>query len=81
MDYSITIKSKDFALLDEAQKLHLEDRIVPIPGNLAQPLLGLPTDTFNVLATEIDAIVHNGADVNLVKLYTSLKSVNVLVTQ
>ncbi|KAI9906387.1 hypothetical protein PsorP6_003375 [Peronosclerospora sorghi] len=72
---------KDFALLDEAQKLHLEDRIVRIPGNLAQPLLGLPSDTFKVLATEIDAIVHNGADVNLVKPYAALKSVNVLGTQ
>ncbi|KAI9907451.1 hypothetical protein PsorP6_004739 [Peronosclerospora sorghi] len=72
---------KDFALLDEAQKLHLEDRIVPIPGNFAQPLLGLPPDTFKVLANEINAIVHNGADVNLVKLYAALKSVNVLGTQ
>ncbi|KAI9914680.1 hypothetical protein PsorP6_006822 [Peronosclerospora sorghi] len=63
------------------QKLHLEDRIVPIPGNLAQPLLGLPPDTFKVLATEIDAIVHNGVDVNLVNLYAALKSVNVLGTQ
>ncbi|KAI9912595.1 hypothetical protein PsorP6_005372 [Peronosclerospora sorghi] len=64
-----------------AQKLHLEDRIVPIPGNLAQPLLGLPPDTFKVLATEIDAIVHNGADVNLVKAYAALKSANVLGTR
>ncbi|KAI9910378.1 hypothetical protein PsorP6_010926 [Peronosclerospora sorghi] len=70
----------DFALLDEAQKLHLEDRVVPIPGNLAQSLLGLPPDTFKVLETEIDAIVHNGADVNLVKLYAALNSVNVLRT-
>ncbi|KAI9907854.1 hypothetical protein PsorP6_004103 [Peronosclerospora sorghi] len=64
-----------------AQKLHLEDRTVPIPGNLARPLLGLPPDTFKVLATEIDAIVHNGADVSLVKPYAALKSVNVLGTQ
>ncbi|KAI9915554.1 hypothetical protein PsorP6_007619 [Peronosclerospora sorghi] len=38
-------------------------------------------DTFKVLATEIEAIVHNGADVNLVKPYAALKSVNVLGTQ
>ncbi|KAI9919938.1 hypothetical protein PsorP6_016072 [Peronosclerospora sorghi] len=63
------------------QKFHLEDQIVPIPGNLAQPLLGFPPDTFKVLATEIDAIVHNGADVNLVKLYAALKSVNVFGMQ
>ncbi|KAI9914668.1 hypothetical protein PsorP6_008219 [Peronosclerospora sorghi] len=57
-----------------------EDRIVPIPGNLAQTLLGLPRDTFKVLATEIDAIVHNAADVYLVEPYAALKSVNVLGT-
>ncbi|KAL4151539.1 hypothetical protein PRNP1_008481 [Phytophthora ramorum] len=72
---------KEFALLDEAQKFHLDDRVVPVPGNLAQPLLGLDADTFKMLATEIDAILHNGADVNLVKPYSSLKSVNVLGTQ
>ncbi|OWZ05826.1 L-aminoadipate-semialdehyde dehydrogenase large subunit, partial [Phytophthora megakarya] len=72
---------KEFALLDEAQKFHLEDRVVPVPGNLAQPLLGLDADTFKMLATEIDAILHNGADVNLVKPYSALKSVNVLGTQ
>ncbi|CAH0520661.1 unnamed protein product [Peronospora belbahrii] len=72
---------KQFALFDEAQKFHLEDRVVPIPGTLAQPLLGLDADTFKMLATEIDAILHNGADVNLVKPYSALKSVNVLGTQ
>ncbi|KAI9922542.1 hypothetical protein PsorP6_001117 [Peronosclerospora sorghi] len=61
--------------------LTFSDRIVPIPGNLAQLLLGLPPDTFKVLATEIDAIEHNGADVILVKPYAALKSVNVLGTQ
>ncbi|KAJ8571615.1 hypothetical protein ON010_g5222 [Phytophthora cinnamomi] len=72
---------KDFSLLDEALKFHLEDRVVPVPGNLAQPLLGLDADNFKMLATEIDAILHNGADVNLVKPYSALKSVNVLGTQ
>ncbi|KAE9044072.1 Linear gramicidin synthase subunit D [Phytophthora rubi] len=72
---------KDFSLLDEAQKFDLEDRVVPVPGNLAQPLLGLDGDSFKMLATEIDAILHNGADVNLVKPYSALKSVNVLGTQ
>ncbi|EEY55125.1 L-aminoadipate-semialdehyde dehydrogenase, putative [Phytophthora infestans T30-4] len=72
---------KEFALLEEAQKCHLEDRVIPVPGNLAQPLLGLDADMFKMLATEIDAILHNGADVNLVKPYSSLKSVNVLGTQ
>lgn len=72
---------KNYALLDEAQQFHLEDRVITVPGNLAQPLLGLDADSFKMLATEIDAIVHNGADVKLVKPYSALKSVNVLGTQ
>lgn len=58
-----------------------EDQIVPVAGDLAQPLFGLDTDTFKSLATEVDAIIHNGAEVNLVKPYAALKSVNVLGTQ
>ncbi|RLN91653.1 hypothetical protein BBJ28_00006476 [Nothophytophthora sp. Chile5] len=70
-----------FALHDDLKGFHLEERVVPLPGNLAQPLLGLDADTFKMLATEVDAILHNGADVNLVKPYSALKSVNVLGTQ
>ncbi|TDH73277.1 uncharacterized protein CCR75_005478 [Bremia lactucae] len=79
----VRIKSalKEFALLDEARNFHLEDRVIPVPGNLAQPLLGLTANTFKMLATEIDAILHNGAEVNLAKPYSALKSVNVLGTQ
>lgn len=58
-----------------------EDQIVPIAGDLAQPLFGLDGDTFKALASEVDAIIHNGAEVNLVKPYAALKSVNVLGTQ
>ncbi|KAG2525442.1 hypothetical protein JM18_004141 [Phytophthora kernoviae] len=72
---------KEFGLSDEAQEFHLEDRVIPLPGNLSHPLLGLDADTFKMLATEIDAILHNGADVNLVKPYSTLKSANVLGTQ
>ena len=77
----ITKALKDYMLFDDSQKLCLESRVVPVVGNLAQPLLGLNADTYKMLATEIDAILHNGADVNLVKPYSALKSVNVLGTQ
>lgn len=59
----------------------IEDQVVPVAGDLAQPLLGLSSDDFKMLATEVDAIIHNGAEVNLVKPYHALKSVNVLGTQ
>lgn len=44
-------------------------------------LLGLQSEVFKQLAGELDAIIHNGAEVNLVKPYHALKSVNVLGTQ
>lgn len=70
-----------FGLLDELEPFHIDERVVAIPGDLAKPLLGLDEATFKMLATEVDAIVHNGAEVNLVKPYAALKSANVLGTQ
>lgn len=70
-----------FELLDELERLHLEERVVALPGDLAKPLLGVDAETFKMLASEVDAIVHNGAEVNLVKPYAALKSANVLGTQ
>ncbi|WP_199322108.1 non-ribosomal peptide synthetase [Leptolyngbya sp. FACHB-321] len=56
-------------------------RIVPISGDLAQPLLGLAPQEFARLAAQIDTIYHNGADVNFFKSYQQLKAANVLGTQ
>jgi thioester reductase-like protein len=53
-------------------------RIHPIPGDLAQPLLGLADDQFERLAAEVDVIYHNGAALNLLLPYTALKAVNTL---
>lgn len=58
-----------------------EDRIVPVRGDLAKPLLGLTQSEFKNLAEQIDVIYHNGAWVNFVYDYASLKDVNVLGTQ
>ncbi|MBD2093757.1 amino acid adenylation domain-containing protein [Trichocoleus sp. FACHB-591] len=58
-----------------------QSRISPILGDLAQPLLGLAPNEFDRLAAQIDAIYHNGADVNFFKPYTQLKAPNVLGTQ
>jgi amino acid adenylation domain-containing protein/thioester reductase-like protein len=53
------------------------DRIVPLPGDLAKPSLGLSSDDFHRLANEIDTIYHNGALVNFFYAYSMLKSANV----
>ncbi|MBK8050579.1 MAG: SDR family oxidoreductase [Anaerolineales bacterium] len=53
-------------------------RIVAVPGDLAQPDLGLTAPEFEQLAGQIDAIVHSGAEVNWLAPYAQLKLANVL---
>jgi thioester reductase-like protein len=55
-------------------------RIIPVVGDLSQPLLGLTRADFDRLAQEIDVIYHNGALVNFIYPYAALKSANVLGT-
>jgi thioester reductase-like protein len=56
-------------------------RIVPVPGNLSEPWLGLAEEEFSRLAGTLDVIYHNGAQVNLLYPYATLKAPNVLGTQ
>jgi len=56
-------------------------RIIPIIGELSQPLLALSEQQFQDLANQIDVIYHNGALVNFVYPYHTLKATNVLGTQ
>jgi amino acid adenylation domain-containing protein/thioester reductase-like protein len=59
----------------------LEKRVVPVLGDLAQPLLGISEQQFAELAANIDTIYHNGAFVNLTYPYAALRAANVLGTQ
>ncbi len=56
-------------------------RVVPVPGDLARPRLGLDPARFAELAETVEAIYHNGAWVNLSYPYPVLKAANVLGTQ
>ncbi len=56
-------------------------RIIPLLGDLSQPLLGLTYERFTWLAEKIDVIYHNGAWVNFFYPYQTLKRTNVLGTQ
>jgi amino acid adenylation domain-containing protein/thioester reductase-like protein len=56
-------------------------RIIPVIGDLSQPLFGLGDQQFQLLASTIDVIYHNGALVNFVEPYPKLKAANVLGTQ
>ncbi|MBP5971792.1 amino acid adenylation domain-containing protein [Brasilonema sp. CT11] len=59
----------------------LNSRIIPVVGDLSQPLFGLNEQQFGELTREIDVIYHNGAFVNLIYPYAALRAVNVLGTQ
>ncbi|MBW3605761.1 MAG: thioester reductase domain-containing protein [Actinobacteria bacterium] len=52
-------------------------RVDVVPGDLAAPRLGLSPQTHDELAAQIDAIVHAGAQVNLMYPYDALRDVNV----
>ena len=62
------------------QETH-KQRIRMILGELSNPLFGLELNEFDQLSDSVDAIYHFGADVNLIKPYSDLKSVDVLGTQ
>jgi thioester reductase-like protein/non-ribosomal peptide synthase protein (TIGR01720 family) len=59
----------------------LSSRIIPVVGDLSQPLLGLSDEQFQELANKLDVIYHNGTAINLVYPYSILKATNVLGTQ
>jgi len=56
-------------------------RIIPVLGDLSQPLLGLSEEQFQKMASQVDVIYHNGAFVNFTYPYSALKAANVLGTQ
>lgn len=59
----------------------LDNRIIPIIGDLEKPLLGLSKEQFHELSKEIDIIYHNGALVHHIYDYQKLKSANVFSTR
>jgi thioester reductase-like protein len=55
-------------------------RIVPVIGDLAMPGLGLSQDAVALLSSEIDVICHNGAMLNHLARYETLRAANVIST-
>jgi amino acid adenylation domain-containing protein/thioester reductase-like protein len=74
-------KLQEHLLAHHLWNVAYEERIVPVPGNLAQPLLGLSSQAFTLLAEQIGSIYHSGAWVNFTYPYQALKASNVLGTQ
>nr|WSY56592.1 thioester reductase domain-containing protein [Streptomyces sp. NBC_00886] len=54
-----------------------QERITVVPGDLAEPLLGLDEAEFDRMADTLDAIYHNGAWVNFSYTYDQLRPANV----
>ena len=54
-----------------------EARLVPLLGDLGSPRLGLDAAAFDALAHRVDAIVHNGGQVNFIAPYEHLEAANV----
>jgi amino acid adenylation domain-containing protein/thioester reductase-like protein len=57
------------------------NRIVAIAADLSRPRLGLDDRTWRQLAGELDAIYHNGAQVNSLLSYDRLRAANVTGTR
>ena len=53
------------------------ERVVPLPGDLAEPRLGLTDARFRDLARNVDTIYHAGAQVNFIYPYQELRAANV----
>jgi thioester reductase-like protein/amino acid adenylation domain-containing protein len=53
------------------------DRVVPVVGDLGEPLLGMGGERFDALARGADLVIHAGAAVNLVYPYSALEAPNV----
>lgn len=54
-----------------------ENRIVPVPGDLCLPQLGIPDDTYRMLAQSVDSIFHCATSMNHLETYSMAKQANV----
>jgi aryl carrier-like protein len=54
-----------------------ESRVIPICGDLGQPMLGVAQDVWDFLASEMDTVFHNGATVNYLFNYDRMRDANV----
>ncbi|WP_198045637.1 amino acid adenylation domain-containing protein [Kitasatospora mediocidica] len=57
------------------------DRIIPVLGDLAEPLLGLEPDRFHALADSVDLIYHCGGQVNFIYPYREMSAANIAGTR
>ncbi|KAL5606376.1 hypothetical protein BROUX41_002793 [Berkeleyomyces rouxiae] len=68
--------TKAYGIWNDAWK----SQISIVTGDLAKPKLGISDAEWEKLANEVDIIVHNGAMVNWMQPYSSMRPANVLST-
>ncbi|MDF5727434.1 MAG: non-ribosomal peptide synthase/polyketide synthase, partial [Rhizonema sp. PD38] len=91
VDIYCLVRAADFTAgkqrLEESLKASLlweesfNSRIIPVLGDLSQPLFGLSDEQFHLMALKIDSIYHNGALVNNIYPYALFKAANVRGTE
>jgi thioester reductase-like protein len=67
----------NFLLWKNGDEEKYKGRIIAIAGDLSVPKCGLSDEAFDHLARKIDVILHNGAQVNWILPYSTLKKTNV----
>ena len=66
---------------DSLASIFQDPRIKIFPGDLASPTLDLTPNDTDMIFSQVDLIIHNGADVSFMKTYQSLKRTNVNPTK
>ncbi|KAK5578657.1 hypothetical protein RB653_008330 [Dictyostelium firmibasis] len=59
----------------------IREKVVPVCGDLSKPYFGVSSETFKMLCSSIDMVIHNGAIVNMAYPYANMKSTNVSSTR
>jgi thioester reductase-like protein len=68
---------QDHLTLHQCWEEAFTDRIRPVPGDIARPLLGLSAEDFATLAAEVDVIHHATAHISHIASYQQLRDINV----
>ncbi|KAK6024664.1 AMP-binding enzyme, partial [Ostertagia ostertagi] len=55
----------------------LEDRIIPVTGDLSLPMFGLDAKRYDKITTDIDVIYHSGSSVSYLQPYPVIKGPNI----
>lgn len=75
----ILATAKKYLPANAQAKLHVAikaNRIIPLPGDISKPKIGLNAEVYERLAKEVDQVVHLAATVNMVLPFEQLKAAN-----